>query len=102
MDPIEVFRALAALLLVLGLILGLAWGVRRYGGRLGLSSSAPRVDDLRVVEFRSLDMRRKLAVVRWGDKEHLLCVGPAGDCVIAERPAANEPSASAQPAESIQ
>ncbi len=87
MDPIDAFRAIGALILVLGLILGLAWAVRRYGGRLGAASSQQRPDDLRVVEFRALDMRRKLAVVRWGDREHLLCVGPAGDCVIAERPA---------------
>lgn len=87
MDPIDVLRAIGALILVLGLILGLTWAVRRYGGGLGVGGAAQRPNDLRVVEFRALDMRRKLAVVRWGDREHLICVGPAGDCVIADRPA---------------
>ena len=87
MDPIDVFRAIGALILVLGLILGLTWAVRRYGGGISMGGAAPRANDLRVVEYRPLDMRRKLAVVRWGDREHLICVGPAGDCVIAERPA---------------
>jgi hypothetical protein len=32
-------------------------------------------------------MRRKLAVVRWGEKEHLLCLAPTGDTVIASRDA---------------
>ena len=91
MDPIDAFRAIGALVLVLGLILGLAWAVRRFGGKLGMAGAQPRTDDLRVVEFRSLDMRRKLAVVRWGDREHLLCVGPTGDCVIAERAAPADP-----------
>lgn len=91
MDPIDAFRAIGALVLVLGLILGLTWAVRRFGGKIGMASAQPRMDDLRVVEFRSLDMRRKLAVVRWGDREHLLCVGPTGDCVIADRPAAADP-----------
>lgn len=90
MDPIEAIRAVGALVLVLGLILGMAWAVRKYGGRIGMSGHPSRVEDLRVVEFRSLDMRRKLAVVRWGDREHLLCIGPAGDCVVAERPAPTE------------
>lgn len=87
MDPIDALRAIGALILVLGLILGLAWAVRRYGGRIGMTGPQQRTADLRVVEFRTLDMRRKLAVVQWGDREHLLCIGPAGDCVIAERPA---------------
>lgn len=92
MDPIDVLRAIGALILVLGLILGLTWIVRRYGGGLGAGGGLQRPNDLRVVEFRALDMRRKLAVVRWGDREHLICVGPAGDCVIGERPAPSDAS----------
>ena len=51
--------------------------------------------DLKVLEWRSLDMRRKLAVVRWGDREHLLCLAPTGDMVVASReaPAAFKPIA---------
>lgn len=99
MDPIEVLRAIGALILVLGLILGMAWAVRKYGGRFGMGVGQARQADLRVVELKSLDMRRKLVVVRWGDDEHLLCVGPAGDCVVANRPASDSENMAAGGAE---
>lgn len=86
MDAFDALRAAGALILVLGMLLGSAWALRRFGGSLGLKSGV-QASDLRVVEWRSLDMRRKLAVVRWDGREHLLCIGPAGDCVIAQREA---------------
>jgi len=86
MAALDALRALGALILVLGILLGSAWLLRRYGGSIGLRAGiAP--SDLRVVEWKSLDMRRKLAVVRWDGREHLLCLGPAGDMLSAEREA---------------
>ena len=87
MDIVDTLRAIGALILVLGIILGLAWGVQRFGGRFGLGGTAQRTGDLKVVEYRPLDARRKLAVVRWGDTEHLISLGPSGDCSLAQRPA---------------
>jgi len=84
MDIFDALRAIAALALVLGILLGLAWLLRRYGGSVGLKAGLP-ASDLRVVEWRSLDMRRKLAVVRWDGRDHLLCLGPAGDTLVASR-----------------
>jgi flagellar protein FliO/FliZ len=86
MTWLDGLRSAGALILVLGIILGLAWAVRRFGGRLGLPAGV-QPSDLRVVEWKSLDVRRKLAVVRWDGREHLLVLGPAGDCVIAHREA---------------
>lgn len=88
MDVFGALRALAALAIVLGLILGAAWAYRRFGGRLSAPGAAP--SDLRVVEWRTLDVRRKLAVVRWDGREHLLCLGPTGDMRIADRAAPPE------------
>lgn len=85
MDAFDALRAIGALILVIGLMLGFAWAGRRYGGQLGMRPA--RESDLRIVEWKTLDVRRKLAVVRWGDEEHLLCLGPAGDCVVARREA---------------
>ncbi|MBI1361609.1 MAG: hypothetical protein GC155_15130 [Alphaproteobacteria bacterium] len=82
----DALRAAGALILVLGIILGLSWALRRYGGSIGLKAGMVH-SDLRVVEWRTMDVRRKLAVVRWDGREHLLLLGPAGDCVVAERPA---------------
>ncbi|MEZ6028624.1 MAG: flagellar biosynthetic protein FliO [Hyphomonadaceae bacterium] len=86
MNPLSILQALAALVFVLGLLLGGAWLLRKYGSRIGLRTGQVS-QDLRVLEWRSLDMRRKLAVVRWGGKEHLLCLAPTGDMVIASRDA---------------
>ena len=93
MDAFDALRAIGALILVIGLMLGFAWAARRYGGQLGMRPA--RESDLRIVEWKTLDVRRKLAVVRWGGEEHLLCLGPAGDCVIARREA---PASSPDPA----
>lgn len=96
MDVFDALRAAGALILVLGIILGLAWLLRRYGGSIGVRAGiAP--SDLRVVEWKTMDVRRKLAVVRWDGRDHLLVLGPAGDCVVAQRPAADAPAATTPP-----
>ncbi len=86
MDAFDALRAVGALILVLGILLGLAWALRRYGGAMGLRAG-PAPSDLRVIEWKSLDMRRKLAVVHWDGREHLLCLGPTGDLLVAQRQA---------------
>jgi flagellar protein FliO/FliZ len=92
MDVFDALRAAGALILVLGIILGLAWLLRRYGGSIGLRSGQA-ASDLGVVEWKTIDVRRKLAVIRWDGREHLLVLGPAGDCVIAHRAAAGADAA---------
>ena len=87
MDVFDALRAAGALILVLGIILGLAWLLRRYGGSIGLRAGAA-ASDLRILEWKTVDVRRKLAVIRWDGREHLLMIGPAGDCLIAQREAA--------------
>lgn len=93
MDIFDFLRAAGALILVLGILLGFAWLLRRYGGSIGLKPGTA-ASDLRVVEWRTLDMRRKLAVIRWGGREHLLCLSPTGDIVVGSReaPLAPEPA----------
>jgi len=86
MDFLSAIKAIAALAFVLGLLLGGTWLLRKYGSRIGLKTGAVS-HDLKVVEWRSLDMRRKLDVVRWGDTEHLLSTAPSGDVLIASREA---------------
>ena len=84
MDMFDALKAIAALAFVLGILLGFAWLLRKYGSSLGIKVGQD-ASDLRVVEWRSLDMRRKLAVVRWDGRDHLLVLGPANDLVIANR-----------------
>lgn len=87
MDELAVFRGIAALLVVLGLLGGLYWGLRRF---TTLVPSADSQADLKVIAWRQFDGRRKLAVVRWGDEEHLILTGPSGDIPISSR-AARQP-----------
>jgi flagellar protein FliO/FliZ len=86
MDILDALKALAALAFVLGILLGFAWLLRKYGSTLGIKVGA-EASDLRVVEWRSLDMRRKLAVVRWDGRDHLLVLGPTNDLLVASRTA---------------
>lgn len=86
MDLLSILKSVAALAFVLGILLGGAYLLRKYGSRIGLKAGIVSTD-LKVTEWRTLDMRRKLAVVRWGDKEHLVCLAPTGDMLIASREA---------------
>ena len=79
----DMIRAIAALLVVLAAILGLGYALRRFSA--GRINAEGRASDRRVLEWRGLDARRKLVVVRWDDREHLLCLSPAGDCVVSSR-----------------
>jgi hypothetical protein len=71
-----------AFIVVLGLILGFAWAVRRFGaGRLGASSRG-RQPRLAVVDYASVDGRRRLILVRRDNVEHLLMIGGPTDVVV--------------------
>ena len=58
-------RFLLAFLIVLGLIGATAWAVRRFGaGRLGGAGTRGRQPRLAVVDYASVDSRRRLILVR--------------------------------------
>jgi len=80
-------RALLSLVLVLGLIAGAGYVVRRYGGQGGLMLKRGARRRLSVVEQLTIDNRRRLLLVRKDDTEHLLLVGGGADLVIESRPA---------------
>jgi flagellar protein FliO/FliZ len=82
MDWDEYLRAMLYLLIVLGLIALCAWLLRLYGGTRIAAGSKRR---LGVVEVTSIDPRRRLALVRRDDTEHLLLLGPVQDVVIESR-----------------
>tara|TARA_B100000678_G_scaffold256316_1_gene234564 strand:- start:13790 stop:14080 length:291 start_codon:yes stop_codon:yes gene_type:complete len=84
MDALSIMRAVAALAIVLGLIGALYWGARRFSN---LRPSSPLSEDLKVVAWKPFDGRKRLAVVRWGDEEHLILTSQAQDLHIASRKA---------------
>jgi flagellar protein FliO/FliZ len=96
MEAMELFRAVLALVLVLGLIGGAAWAARRFGPSLWFGAR-PRTDrSLGVLESLPLDARHRLVLVRRGERKHLLLIGPNHSLVvedgIADRPAQPGPA----------
>ena len=78
------FKFVLALAFVLGLILLLAFLVRRFG--LGSFAIAPRarnsVRRLSVVEVAPIDAKRRLVLVRRDDVEHLILLGAQSELLI--------------------
>ncbi|MBL8537970.1 MAG: FliO/MopB family protein [Hyphomonadaceae bacterium] len=87
MDWLDWARAVFALLATLALIAGVAYGARRLGM---LQPRAPGERRLRIVESLMLDPRRRLLVVRWDEREHLILLSPGSDIVVSEAAAKTE------------
>lgn len=76
-------RFFLAFLIVLALIGVTAWAVRRFGsGRLGGGSARGRQPRLAVIDYASVDGRRRLILVRRDNVEHLLMIGGPTDVVV--------------------
>ena len=74
-------RAVFALIATLAMIGLVAYGARKLG-MIQPGARGPR--RLQVLESLMLDPRRRLLVVRFDDREHLLLLSPAGDRTITE------------------
>jgi hypothetical protein len=75
-------RFFVAFLIVLGVIGAIWWTVRRFGsGRLGASTRG-RQPRLAVIDYASVDNRRRLLLVRRDNVEHLLMIGGPSDIVV--------------------
>ncbi len=77
--PIQFF---VAFLVVLGLIAGTAWVVRRFGGGRTDGAARGRQPRLAVVDHASVDGRRRLLIIRRDNVEHLVMVGGPTDVVV--------------------
>ncbi len=69
MDWLDWARALFALLATLALIVGVAYGARRFGMLQASGRAAERLEGHRKL---MLDPRRRLVIVRCDEREHLL------------------------------
>ncbi len=82
-------NAFLSLLAIIGVILFLAWLVRRFG--LGsIAPSAVQQKRLRVVASLGVGGKQRLVLVRCDDKEHLLLVGGNSDLLIESMPKKEE------------
>lgn len=90
MDILVYIRAVAALGLVLALIWGGMWLLRRYGSGL-LDQRATGADkNLKIVERLDLPHRKTLVKVQDGDRQHLLLVSATGETVVESSPIADK------------
>jgi flagellar protein FliO/FliZ len=87
MEAMSLFRAVLALVFVLGLIGAAAWAAKRYGaarfGGLALGKTAR----LKVIETLPIDARTKLVLVRHDAQEHLLLIGGGQATTVSQGPA---------------
>ncbi len=78
--PVQFFLAFV---IVLGLIGATAWAVRRFGaGTIGGAGMRGRQPRLAVVDYASIDGRRRLLLVRRDNVEHLVMIGGPTDVVV--------------------
>src|SRR5262245_16314082 len=76
-------RFFLAFLVVLGLIGGAAYLVRRFGAdRLGTTTARGRQPRLAVIDATPVDSRRRLVLIRRDNVEHLLLIGGPSDVVV--------------------
>lgn len=81
MEATDYIRFFAALVLVLGMMGGLALILKRLGlGNVGVLPADKR--RLKIVEILPLDARRKALILRRDDKEHLVILGSNGETVV--------------------
>ena len=76
------FRFLLALAAVLGLILALAWAVRRFGPGARLLPNSGGARRLSIQEVASVDARRRLILLRRDETEYLVLLGPTQDLLL--------------------
>src|SRR3954469_23625954 len=82
MDATVYIRFVLTLILVIGLILGLSWGMKRLGLGIGAAGALTRRKRVRVVESALIDGRHRAVLIRRDDTEHLVLVGPNTSQVI--------------------
>jgi hypothetical protein len=90
--PVQFFLAFV---IVLALIGATAWAVRRFGsGRLGGVGMRGRQPRLAVIDYASVDGRRRLILIRRDNVEHLVMIGGPTDVVVESNIVRAAPAAS--------
>ena len=91
-------RFFLAFLIVLGLIGAAAWAVRRFGSARLSGAVRGRQPRLAVIEYATVDARRRLLLVRRDNIEHLMMVGGPTDVVVEANIVRAAPAAVREPA----
>ncbi len=73
---------MGALGVVLGLLAGALWAIRRYDIKLPGRVAAGAGRRIELIERLPLDTRRSVALIRRDGREHLILVGPEGAVLV--------------------
>lgn len=101
MDILSMLRTLGALGIVLGMLAGALWFVKRYDLKLPGRVTSSRRKRIEIVERLSVDAKRSVALIRRDGMEHLVMFGPEGQSTIETgiaAPIPAEPEPVAEPA----
>lgn len=106
MDILSMLRTLGALGIVLGMLAGALWFVKRYDVKLPGRVTNSRRKRIEIVERLSVDAKRSLALIRRDGMEHLVMFGPEGQSTIetgiaAPEQAEPEPTKAPEPAANL-
>jgi flagellar biogenesis protein FliO len=78
-------KVLVALVVVVGLLGGIMWALRRFGAeRFGGAAARGRQPRLAVIDQAAVDGRRRLVLIRRDNVEHLLIIGGPTDVVVEQ------------------
>ena len=91
MDMLSMLRTLGALGMVLGMLAGALWFVKRYDVKLPGRVTNSRRKRIEIVERLSVDAKRSVALIRRDGMEHLVMFGPEGQSTIETGIAAPQP-----------
>jgi len=92
-------RTFGALGLVLGMLAGALWVVRRYDIKLPGRVSGSGRKRVELVERLSVDAKRSIALIRRDGCEHLILIGPEGHVTLETGIVAPEPVVAPAPVE---
>jgi flagellar biogenesis protein FliO len=82
MDLLSLLRMLGGLGVVLGLLAGALWLVRRYDLKLPGRVAGGATRRLELIEKLPIDSRRSIALIRRDGREHLILLAPEGSLVV--------------------
>jgi flagellar protein FliO/FliZ len=82
MDILSMLRTFGALGLVLGMLAGALWVVRRYDIKLPGRVSGSGRKRVELVERLAVDAKRSIALIRRDGCEHLILIGPEGHVTL--------------------
>lgn len=78
----QIVRLLIALGIVIAMMGGLAWVVRKLGLATPVSIKSDDKRRLEIVESLPMDARRRLVIIRCDGREHLVILSATGETVV--------------------